>query len=189
MRRLSALICACALTLVACGGGAQPARSSSVRQVLTANPEFLEFEAVTARQELFRELARISTAEAGSSNGLVLFPIIHDGQVIAAPALDNRADLLQSPEVGAALQLSFDNRIGERWPEDRRDSLQGLSEREAAELVARSLLVRWSLSPSAQIQVDRASGAPYAVAYADGILRINPSFIYLAAAASSPASN
>ncbi len=29
---------------------------------------------------------------------------------------------------------------GERWPEDRRESLQGLSEREAAELVARTLL-------------------------------------------------
>ena len=32
-----------------------------------------------------------------------------------------------------------------------------------------------------------ASGAPYAVAYVDGILRINPAFLYLAAA-SGPAS-
>lgn len=153
-----------------------------------ANPEFLEFEGVSARQELFRELARISAGEAGSSNGLVLFPIIHDGQVIAAPALDAKTDLLQAPDAGGALQLSFESRVGELWPEDRRDSLQGLSEREAAELVARSLLLRWGLSSSNDIRVDRASGAPYAVAYADGILRINPSFIYLAAAASSPTS-
>ena len=189
MRRLPALLCALALTLTACGGGAAPVRSSSVRQVLMANPEFLEFESVSARQELFRDLARISNSEAGSPNGLVLFPIIHDGQVIAAPALEARTDLLQAPDAGAGLQLSFEARIGERWPEDRRESLQGLSEREAAELVARSLLLRWGLSSASEIRVDRASGAPYAVAYADGILRINPSFIYLAAAASSPTSN
>jgi hypothetical protein len=32
------------------------------------------------------------------------------------------------------------------------------------------------------VQVDKASGAPYAVAYVDGILRINPAFLYMAAA-------
>lgn len=188
MNRIPALLCALALALVACGGASAPQRSSSVRQVLMANPELLEFEAGSARQELFRELARVSAGEAGSANGLVLFPIIHEGQVVAAPALEPRADLLQAPDAGAGLQLSFDARIGERWPEDRRDSLHGLSEREAAELIARSLLLRWALPSAAAVQVDRATGVPYAVAYADGILRINPSFIYLAAAASSPSS-
>ena len=68
------------------------------------------------------------------------------------------------------------------WPTDRRDSLGGLSEREAAELVARSLLSGWKVDDAQQtILVDRAAGAPYAAAWVDGILRVNPSLLYLAA--------
>ncbi|MGZ3457343.1 MAG: hypothetical protein ACXU86_02440, partial [Archangium sp.] len=104
------------------------------------------------------------------------------GELVAAPGIEGRADLLQSPDAGAALQLSFDGRAGERWQEDRRESLQGLSEREAAELVARTLLAHWRINPTGVVQVDRASGAPYAAAYVDGILRINPAFLYMAAA-------
>ena len=101
------------------------------------------------------------------------------------------ADLGHEVRVGfeRSRALVFDAR-GERWPEDRREGLQGLSEREAAELVARTLLTHWGVRPEGTVQVDRASGAPYAVAYVDGILRINPAFLYLAAAyglASMPA--
>jgi len=33
------------------------------------------------------------------------------------------------------------------------------------------------------VQVDRAAGAPYAAAWVDGALRLNPAFVLLAAAA------
>jgi hypothetical protein len=164
----------------------------SARQALTNPPEFLEFESPAARLELFREVARLSGTEAGqAAQALVLFPISQHGELLAAPGFDVRMDLLQAPDAGGGFQLVFDARAGERWPEDRRESLQGLSEREAAELVARTLLAHWGIQPEVAVQVDRASGAPYAVAYVDGILRINPAFLYLAAAyglASLPAS-
>jgi hypothetical protein len=157
--------------------------SIGARQALTSPPELLEFETSTTRLELYREVARISENEAGqAAQALVLFPISQSGELVAAPGFEGRTDLLQSPDAGARLQLSFDGRTSERWPEDRRESLQGLSEREAAELVARTLLSRWRIAPSGVVQVDRASGAPYAVAYVDGILRINPAFLYMAAA-------
>lgn len=172
------------VTLTGCGVGGAPVRASlGARQVLTSAPELLEFETPSSRQELYREVARISETEAGqAAQALVLFPISQQGELVAAPGFEARMDLLQSPDAGARLELSFDGRAGERWPEDRRESLQGLSEREAAELVARTLLSHWRIAPSGVVQVDRASGAPYAVAYVDGILRINPAFLYMAAA-------
>jgi hypothetical protein len=125
-----------------------------------------------------------------AAQALVLFPISQNGELVAAPGFEARMDLLQAPDAGGVLQLTFDGRTGERWPEERRDSLQGLSEREAAELVARTLMTLWGIPQLGPVQVDRVSGAPYAVAYVDGILRINPAFLYLAAAtgpASTPA--
>jgi hypothetical protein len=155
----------------------------SARQALTSPPELLEFETSTTRLELYREVARISEVEAGqTAQAPVLFPISQRGELVAAPGFESRTDLLLAPDAGAPLQLSFDGRAGERWPEDRREGLQGLSEREAAELVARTLLAHWRVNPSGGVQVDRASGAPYAAAYVDGILRINPAFLYMAAA-------
>ncbi len=176
--------------LTACGGVSTPARTAvTVRQALTNSPEALEFEPASTRLELFREIARLSELEEGqAAQALVLFPISQDGALVAAPGFEARMDLLQAPDAGGVLELAFDGRTGERWPEDRRDSLQGLSEREAAELVARTLLMHWRIPPLVSVQVERVTGAPYAVAYVDGILRINPAFLYLAAA-SGPASS
>lgn len=158
------------------------------RQALTGSPEALEFESASTRLELFREVARLSEQEAGrAAQALVLFPITQNGELVAAPGFEARMDLLQAPDTGGVLELTFDGRTGELWPEDRRDSLQGLSEREAAELVARTLLTHWQIQPAGPVQLERVPGAPYAVAYVDGILRINPAFLYLAAA-SGPAS-
>jgi hypothetical protein len=177
------------VVLTACGGAGTPARPSlTARQALTGSPEALEFEPASTRVELFRELARLSEQEEGqAAQALVLFPITQNGELVAAPGFGARMDLLQAPDAGGVLQLTFDGRTGEHWPEERRDSLQGLSEREAAELVARTLTTLWGIPQLGPVQVDRVSGAPYAVAYVDGILRINPAFLYLAAA-SGPAS-
>jgi hypothetical protein len=185
MRRWVACLVLSLVALTGCGVGGAPVRASlGARQALTSPPELLEFESPSTRVELYREVARISEMEAGqAAQALVLFPISQDGELVAAPGFEARTDLLQAPaDTGARLRLSFDGRAGERWSEDRRESLQGLSEREAAELVARTLLSRWKINPSGVVQVDKASGAPYAVAYVDGILRINPAFLYMAAA-------
>jgi hypothetical protein len=182
MRRL---LCTLALLplLAACGAGSLAAPLPiSAQQALLSTPEQLEFEPLAVRQELFRELARLSVQEQGQrADSPVLFPLGVEGALVGAPGFEPRADLLQAPDAGAPLVLVFDGR-GERWSEERRDSLQGLSEREAAELVARTLLAHWGVQSSGPVQVDRASGAPYAAAYLDGILRINPSFLYLATA-------
>lgn len=172
---LSSLI----LALVACGEVRVQKTQATARQVLTEQPELLELEPLEVRQELFRDLARLSVQERGQSGEApVLFPMSVGSRLIAAPALDVAQDLLLAPDAGVLL-LTFDGR--ERWPEDRHESLGGLSEREAAELVARSLLTAWGVEPAGEVQVDRASSAPYAAAYLDGILRINPAFLYLAA--------
>ena len=180
MRRLPCLLPL--LALLACGGEAMTSRAPSAPQVLTGSPELVELENASTRQELFREVSRASLSQAGKATGAVLFPIVRNGQLIAAPGFEARADLLQSPDAGEGLQLAFEGQAAD-WSVDRRESLQGLSEREAAELVARTLLARWNLHPTGAVQVARAPGAPYAAAYMDGILRVNPAFLYLATAA------
>jgi len=176
------LISAALVVLSACGVGPLPARAVSSTQALSGTAEWLEFESPAVRQELFRELVRGSVAQQGQM-GTVLFPFMQDGELQGARALDLRADLLQAPDAGV-LQLTFDTR-GDRFAEDRREAFQGLSEREATELIARSLLHRWNVKSSGPVLVIRAAGAPYAAAWIDGALRINPAFVYMAAAPNS----
>ncbi len=181
-RAVLPIFCLAAFALTACGDGAAPSRTLGLRQALTLPAEAVEFEAPQARQELFREVARTSQLEAGrETSDKVLFPVIQEGRLFAAPGLDPRADLLQTPDAGEPHHLLFHR--GDTWPDERRDALQGLSEREAAELVARSLLTHWGIGSSEPISVDRAAGAPYAAAWADGVLRLNPAFLYMAASA------
>lgn len=186
--RFSALLLS-SLLFVACGGGTVPLRSAlNARQALTAPPELLEFESASTRQELFREVARISEQEAGqAAKALVLFPISQNGALVAGRGFEARTDLLQTTDARTDMQVQLNLGAGEAWSELGRESLQGLSERELAELVGRTLLAHWDIAPAGVIRVERAEGAPYAAAYVDGVLRINPSFLYLAAAA-GPAS-
>lgn len=179
MKRI-ALISLSSLLLAACGGGAVPSRGVSTTQALTGTAEWLEFEPTQVRVELFREVTRQGAQQAGS-RGAVLFPQLVDGEFVAAPSLETGVDLLGSADAGAAFDVTFDARA-DRFSEDRRDAFQGLSEREAAELIARSLLTAWGLKPTGAVTVVRAAGAPYAAAWIDGQLRLNPAFIYMAAA-------
>ncbi len=155
-------------------------RSQTARSALLQSPEQVELLPLPARQELFRAVVRDSAQEQAIAAGgaLALFPFVQNGELRAAPALEGRGDLFEVPDAGEPAALVFE---GERWSQERRDSLQGLSEREAAELVARSLAARWNLHPRGALRVDRADGVPYAAAYADGVLRVNPVLLYLVA--------
>ena len=48
--------------------------------------------------------------------------------------------------------------------------------------MARSLIAIWGLQTTEPIVVVRTSGAPYAAAWIDGTLRVNPAFVVMAAA-------
>jgi hypothetical protein len=170
------------LMLSACGGAPSARGPVSARQALTQPPELLEEAPAALRATWRQELLRASQAEAGHpASSQSLFPLFLGESALAAPALDARVDLLAA-ESAPALRLSLDGRPGLGWNDDRRDALQGLSEREAAELVARALLSRWGIPASVPVQVERAPFAPYAAAYMDGVLRLNPAFVLLAAA-------
>ena len=161
--------------------GAPTSSQPSVRQVLLEPPEQVEALPVQARADLYRSLLRASGA--GAPDGLLaLFPMVLDGAVRAAPPIEGRLDLLDVSDAGEPLVVNLDAALADAWPLDRREALQGLSEREAAELVARSLAARWGLRPRAALRVERAAGAPYAAAYAEGVLRLNPALLYPAAA-------
>jgi hypothetical protein len=157
-----------------------PAHSQTARAALLQNAEAIELLPVQARQDLLHDVVHDSVQEqAGAADGaLALFPFVQNGELRAAPALDGQGDLFEVPDAGEPTGLVFE---GEPWSEERRDSLQGLSEREAAELVARSLAARWNLRTHSALRVDRADGVPYAAAYADGVLRLNPVLLYLVA--------
>ncbi|HXX30564.1 MAG TPA: hypothetical protein VEJ89_07585 [Myxococcaceae bacterium] len=169
------------LTLAGCGDLTSPVRSQTPRAALLQTPEQVELLAPGVRQELYRSLVRDSAQEqlGAADDALSLFPFVQNGELRCAPPLEGRGDLFEVPDAGDPASLVFE---GEPWSDERRDSLQGLSEREAAELVARSLAGRWSLHPPGALRVYRADGVPYAAAYADGALRLNPVLLYLVAA-------
>jgi hypothetical protein len=165
-----------------CGVPAARDSGSSVSQALTGTAESLEFETVAVRHDLFRDLAKLSQGQAGHV-GAVVFPMLVNGEFVAAPALDARHDLLGATDAGGSLIFSFDR--AEPFADDRREAFQGLSEHEAAEQIARSLLQSWGVHPTGVVNVVRVAGAPYAAAWIDGELRLNPAFVYLAAAPAS----
>jgi hypothetical protein len=189
--RLSLPILLTGMALIAaCGDGPAQTRATTLRWALTSDAEQLEFLGFRARQELFDEASRISRSEVGANRQPAPFLIIREGQSSTAPGLELNADLLQSPDAGQPVQLSFGERGEARWSEDRRAALGGLSEREAAEQVARSLLWLWNVGTSS-VRVVRAPNAPFAAAYStdDQTLWINPSFLNLAAAKSGISSH
>jgi len=181
LRRL--LISGVAFVLAsACDVGGQAPRIVSSSQALVSTAESLEFEPVLVRHELFGDVARRSQTQAGRA-GAVLFPMLVNGEFVAAPGLDPRSDLLGATDAGGEVLIAFDRDAP--FSEDRRDAFQGLSEREAAELIGRSLLQHWGLRPSGTVTLVRVAGAPYAAAWIDSELRLNPAFVYMAAAPTS----
>lgn len=171
------------LALSACGVGGATSKGVTSSQALTGTAEWLEFESPQVRTELFRDVARRSSIQAGM-RGAVLFPMLINGELVAAPAIDTTTDLLGATDAGSfatPVDLVFELQ-GDSFAEDRREAFQGLSEREAAELIARSLINVWGVKPNGPVTVVRMPGAPYAAAWIDGQLRLNPSFVYMASA-------
>jgi hypothetical protein len=163
----------------ACGFGGGTSRAPSASQALSSSAEWLEFEPVQVRRDLFREVARQSSVQAGH-RGAVLFPMLVDGEFVGAPGLEARTDLLAATDAGADTIITFDE--FDPFAADRRDAFQGLSEREAAELIGRSLLQLWKITPVRPVNIVRVAGAPYAAAWIEGELRLNPAFVTMAAA-------
>jgi hypothetical protein len=189
MRRNFRLFLVASLALAACGGaGTVPPRSSGARLALGSNPEALELEPLAVRQQLLREISKDAEAEAGHlANSGTLFLIVEQGRVIAAPAF-GRADLFQTSDAGSSMQLVLAGPTSPTgWSVDQRDAYFTLSEQEAANLVAASLLTRWGVAPNGPIQVLRVTGTSYAAAYIPGVLQLNASFVLLAAAGASTA--
>lgn len=128
---------------------------------------------------MFVELAKTSQREAGMP-GPTLFPVLDKGEFRAAPGLSVADDLLSVADAGGTvdIKLSYLDPFGN----DRREAFGGLSEREAAEAIARALLIRWHVDASRPVTLVRAPGAGYAAALVGDELRLNPAFVYMAAA-------
>jgi hypothetical protein len=171
------LWCALAALAAACDVAPGAAQAPSVSSALTSTAESLEYQPAATRRELYVELARQSQAEEGSA-GASLFPFLTDAGYRAAPGLKASADLVAGTDAAAGATLRFED---DGFSTEPRDALGGLSERAAAELVARALLRQWGVVGGKAVPVVRAARAGYAAAWVDGELRLNPSFIYLAA--------
>jgi hypothetical protein len=161
----------------ACGVGPGASRVLSTSQALTQPAEWLEFETPAARKELLSEVIKTSALQANAP-GAVLFPVQRNGDFRAAPAFGSHLNLLEPGDSGAVHALDFSPGFGA----ERRDAFQGLSEREVAEQVARALLDAWNISSPESIRVVRTPASPWAAALVENELRLNPSFLYLAAA-------
>ena len=167
----------------ACGVGGVTPKTPSASQALSTSSEWLEFEPAQVRRQLFRDVVQQSAGQAGQ-HGAVLFPMLARGEFVGAPGLDPHLDLLAATDAGADTIVAFDEL--DPFAEDRRDAFQGLSEREAAELVTRSLLQHWKVATGGSVKIVRVAGAPYAAAWIDGELRLNPAFVAMAAAPATP---
>ncbi len=168
-----------AAVCVACEALPTPAQERKATQALESSAESLEHQPAAVRREFYAEVARQSQSEEGMP-GASLFPFAVDGGFVAAPALNPKRDLMDGENAPSAAALRFEdfNAFGT----DRREALGGLSEREAAEVVARALLSHWGIDAARSVTVVRSSRAGYAAAWVDGELRLNPAFLYMASA-------
>lgn len=174
------------LAVAACGPGVvvTTAGPGELRGALAAAPEELEVTSDADRALLYQELLALAADEAvrGEPDAPVLFPIASGSRI--APAPFRRAlDLLDPPAGAPAVDLDASP---ERWSDEAQAGLGGASERALAERVAQSLLAHWG-APG-PVAVVRTAAVPFAAAFVDGKLRLNPAVVYLAAAGLSASS-
>jgi len=164
--------------LGACGGGVSSfSPSPSLEKALASPPEMLEYEALSTRQALWEELLAQAQEQAlGPSPVQPLFPIFTSTGFVAK---QGPLELLHCPENPAGLVLKLDERR-ESWSDTPKENGRGLSEKKLARCLALSLLTQWQIK--GEVNLQKVTRSPYAAAYVEGSLRLNPSFVSLAAA-------
>jgi len=169
---------------VACGEGVSAfSPSLSLEKALVSPVEILEYEALSTRQALWEELLGQAREQAqGPSHVQPLFPLLMPEGFVAAEGPLELAHCLNvelSKEEPLEVVLKVDERR-ERWSDIPREEWRGLSERELAHCLALSLLAQWQMK--GEVHVQKVPRSPYAAAYIEGSLRLNPAFVSLAAA-------
>ncbi len=148
-------------------------------QALTGTAEWLEFEAPPyAQPSCSASRPKPSRSSRPARPGPVLFPMVHDGEFVAGPALDPQARPAPAPDAGARSAGSPSTAAATSSSDDRRDAFQGLSEREAAELIARSLLQHWGVQPTGPVVVDARHRSAVRRRLGGRHPALNPSFVY-----------
>jgi hypothetical protein len=149
------------------------------QNALAAPLDDLEFKGARERSRIFNEALRESAAQARAelADGPALFAMERGGRLFALALPSSRA-LLTGGAVAVDLASSRDP-----WPQDLRIGLLGRSELELAKNAASALVGLLGVLPEAPVVVEREGGAPFAAAFVDGKLRLNPALLYLAAAA------
>ncbi|MFN0061190.1 MAG: hypothetical protein ACKVPX_01545 [Myxococcaceae bacterium] len=150
----------------------------TVATALAASPEMLELETAATRKALYRSMLEGALTEQ-DAGVLALFPLWVDEVWVAAPPVDSSVRLLDAPRGnGVAILSGLDD-----WSDEPRQALGGLSERVAASRAAQAMLSHGWAGLTQDVRVERAGHVPYAAALLGGnLLRINPVFLYLAAA-------
>ena len=184
-RSLTPVLPVCAvLAFAACGPGVvvTTAGPAELRAALYASSEELTVTPIPDRSRLYDALGVVASDEATRAvrDAPVLFPMAGEQGILAAP-FNPSLDLLKPPVSAPDVEL-IDGQ--EKWSDDLQPGLLGATEREIANLVARSLLAQWKVT--GRVTVVRSSGFPYAAAFVDGQLRLNPAVLYLAVAHAAP---
>jgi hypothetical protein len=182
--RSALFVCAAGLIASACGPGVvvTTASSTELRAALYASSEELSVTPIADRSRLYDAMGAVASDEAlrAERDAPVIFPMAVDQQIRAAP-FNPALDLLK-PAANAPDVQVIDGQ--EKWSDEQEPGLLGASERDLAVLVSRSLLLQWNVT--GPVTVVRSSGFPYAAAFVDGQLRLNPAVLYLAVAHAAP---
>jgi len=167
--------------LAACGESASTALPSlSLEKALVSPPEILEYESASARHILWEELLAQAQEQAlGTSHVQPLFPIFTSTGFVAKEGPAKLGNCFESSE----LVLKLDERR-EAWSDTPREAWRGLSESDVARCLALSLLAQWHIQ--GEVLLQKVAKSPYAAAYVEGSLRLNPAFVSLAATAFWP---
>lgn len=167
----------------ACGPGVvvTTAGPGELRAALFASADELAVTPETDRGRLYDEMTSLAAGEATKQeqDAPVLFPIASGERLVAAPFAHD-VDLLKPHDSAPAVDLA---ETPERWSEEPDPALTGASERDLATAVSRSLLEMWSVTE--RTTVVRSPAVPFAAAWVDGRLRVNPALLYLVAAHAS----
>lgn len=169
---------AVAVALFACGPGEAPwVRLDTPRNALASAPEELDLTSSEVRARLYGELLRQSEAQARAelTDEPAWFAVAREHQLVARTL---PFALFAGGPATVDVESSQDP-----WPDEPRASLGGLSERDLAIRAGATFVRVLRIPPAEPVIVERAPGAPFAAAWLEGRLRLNPALIYLAAGA------